>query len=293
MIIYSIIIINHKQEDLLKKCLTSIYSTFKSSAFEVIVIDNSCDGKPSSYDLPNFRILESENYGYATANNLGAKKAKGKYLFFLNADTEVRNDFLDEIDREFSEKEFGAIGLKLINPDGSFQPSCYLENKFLNEFKNKKLEMIFKGDDEEEKSRIEKEFLNTDKVDWVSGAAMIIRRKVFESIGGFDERYFLFYEDADICKRLSEKGYEIYYYPKAEVMHLKGENVNKNFYDVTYYFSKKSQILYYKTHNNFIQRILIRVYLVCKFSILCLINPSRINIFILKLVLGRKNDKNT
>lgn len=291
MIKYSIIIINYKQEELLKKCLGSLYGTFKSSPFEVIVINNSKEEKLPQFDLPNFRIIESENYGYANANNVGAGKAKGKYLFFLNADTEIKNDFLEEFDKEFGEKEFGVVGFKLLYPDGSFQPSCYFENNFFNEIKNKKLEKIFKSGDGIKKQEIENQFKEIKKVDWVSGAAMMVKRSIFESIGGFDERFFLFYEDADICKRMIDKGYGVYYFPFGEVMHLKGENVNKSFNDITYYFSKKSQILYYKIHNSFFQRFLIRSYLLIRFSILCLINPSRINIFILKFLLGKKNDK--
>ncbi|MBI5403114.1 MAG: glycosyltransferase family 2 protein [Ignavibacteriae bacterium] len=293
MIKYSIIIINYKQEELLKKCLSSIYSIFKSEPFEVIVINNSKEDKLPPFNLPNFRIIESENYGYANANNTGAGKAKGKYIFFLNADTEIRNDFLAEFDKAFGNLEFGAAGLKLVYPDGSFQPSCYLKNNFFNEIKNKKLEQIFKSGSETEKKEIEKKYAEIRKVDWVSGAAFIVKRNIFESVGGFDERFFLFYEDADLCKRLSDKGYGIYYYPCGEVIHLKGENANRNFNDVTYYFSKKSQILYYKIHNNLFQRFLIRGYLLARFSILCLINPSRINIFILKFLLGKKNDKGT
>jgi len=293
MIKYSIIIINYKQEDLLKKCLASVYSILKSEPFEVIVINNSGEDKLPAFNLPNFRIIESENYGYAAANNIGAGKAKGKYIFFLNADTEIKNDFLSSFDKEFGEKEFGAAGLKLTYPGGGFQPSCYLENNFFNEIKNKRLEKIFKTGSEEEKKKIENEYNGIKKVEWVSGAAFIVKRNVFESAEGFDERFFLFYEDADLCKRLSDKGFGIYYYPFGEVVHLKGENANKSFNDITYYFSKKSQILYYKLHNNLFQRALIRAYLLIRFSVLCLINPNRINIFILKFLLGKKNDKST
>jgi GT2 family glycosyltransferase len=293
MITYSIIIINYKQAELLKKCITSVYNTFKSLPFEVIVVNNSKEDKLPDFNLPNYRVIDSENYGYANANNTGAGKARGKYLFFLNADTEVRNDFFEEFDREFGDKEFGAAGLKLLYPDGGFQPSCYFDTNFFNEIKNKKLEKIFKTGSEDEKKKIESNFREIKKVDWVSGAAFIVKRKIFESTGGFDERFFLFYEDADLCKRLSDKGFGIYYFPFGEVVHLKGENANKSFNDVTYYFSKKSQILYYKLHNGFIQRFLIRSYLLARFSFLCLINPSRINIFILKFLLGKKNDKGT
>jgi hypothetical protein len=213
--------------------------------------------------------------------------ASGEYLFFLNADTEVKSDFLEEFEKTFSEKKFGAAGLKLYYPDGKFQPSCYLENNFINEIRNKNLERSFREFNELKKSKVEKNYQSLKKVDWVSGAAMIIKRNVFDEIGGFDERFFLFYEDADICKRLTNSGYDVYFYPYSKIVHLKGENVNTEFNDITYYFSKKSQLLYYKIHKGIFQRILIRTYLLIKYSILRLINPSRMNILVFKLLLGK------
>jgi|WetSurMetagenome_2_1015567.scaffolds.fasta_scaffold17361_2 GT2 family glycosyltransferase len=290
MIKFSIIIVNYKQENLLKNCISSIYNTFKSSTFEVIIINNSPENKLASFNLPNIKIIETKNYGYANANNIGVKNASGKYLFFLNADTIIKNDFLSDFEKEFSEKEFGAVGLELCYTDGGFQPSCYLENNFLNEIKNKKLEIIFKKKNAVKKSEIEKKYSTIRKVDWVSGAGMIVKKDIFKKIGGFDERFFLFYEDADICKRLKNEGFCIYYFPFSKIIHLKGENVNAEFNNITYYFSKKSQLLYYKLHNSFIQNLLIRTYLIVKFSALRIINPSRMNILVFKLLFGKKND---
>jgi GT2 family glycosyltransferase len=290
MIKFSIIIINYKQEDLVKNCLNSIYNNIKSSTFEVILVNNSPENKLPKYNLPNFKILNLENYGYANANNWGVKEAKGEYLFFLNADTEIKKDFLADFEKEFSSKKFGAVGLRLTYSDGSFQPSCYLENNFINEIKNKNLERTFKEHNKLKKSKIEKNYQSLKKVDWVSGAAMIMRREIFDEVGGFDERFFLFYEDADICKRLTNRGYDVYFYPNSRIIHLKGENVNMEFNNITYYFSKKSQLLYYKLHNGSIQNLLIRTYLIIKYSILRLINPTRMNVLVFKLLLGGKND---
>ena len=293
MIKYSIIIINYKQEELVKNCISSVYNTFKSSSFEVILINNSPDNLLPKFNLPNFKLIETKNYGFANANNIGAENANGEYLFFLNGDTIVKSDFLEDFDNEYSGKEFGAVGLKLFFNDGTFQPSCYLENNFFNEIKNKKLEKFYKSGNTAKRLEIEKKYSIVQKEDWVSGAAMIIKKDVFFKIGGFDERFFLFYEDADICKRLNDSGNPVYFYPKSNIVHLKGENVNREFNNITYYFSKKSQLLYYKLHNSFMQRLLIRAYLILKFSGKCLVNPVRMNVLILKLLLGKKNDKST
>jgi GT2 family glycosyltransferase len=293
MIKFSIIIINHKQEELVKNCISSVYNTFKSSSFEVILINNSPGNLLPKFNLPNFKLIETGNYGYANANNTGAENANGEYLFFLNGDTIIKSDFLEDFENEFEGKDFGAAGLRLCFEDGTFQLSCYLENNFSNEIKNKKLENIFKGRDSEKKLEIEKKYSDVQSVDWVSGAAMIIKKDIFKKIGGFDERFFLFYEDADICKRLKDAGHAIYFFPGSKIVHLKGENVNREFNNITYYFSKKSQLLYYKLHNSFMQRFMVRAYLILKFTGKFLVNPDRMNILVLKLLLGKKNDKST
>jgi GT2 family glycosyltransferase len=290
MIKFSIIIVSYKQENLLNNCISSIYNTFKSSTFEVIVINNSPENKLPRFNLPNIKIIETENYGYANANNIGVKNANGEYLFFLNADTIIKNDFLTDFEKEFSGKEFGAVGIGLCYPDGGFQPSCYLENNFINEIKNKNLEKIFKENNTFKKQSVEKKYTTVQKTDWVSGAAMIIKKEIFNKIGGFDERFFLFYEDADICKRLTDAGYDVFYYPGSKIVHLKGENVNSEFNNITYYFSKKSQLLYYKLHNSYVQNLLIRAYLITKYTVLRVLNPNRMNILVFKLLLGKKND---
>ena len=125
-------------------------------------------------------------------------------------------------------------------------------------------------------------------MDWTSGAAMIIRKDIFERIKGFDERFFLFYEDADICKRLRNGGFKVYFYPFCKITHFKGENVNEEFRNVTYFYSKLSQILYYKIHNSFFERFILRFYLIFKFAILSLITLKKINFDVFKLSLGIK-----
>jgi GT2 family glycosyltransferase len=123
---------------------------------------------------------------------------------------------------------------------------------------------------------------------WVTGAAMILRKNVFEEIGGFDEKFFLFYEDADLCKRLTDAGYKIYYFPFSKIVHFKGENVNTDFESSTYFYSKQSQLLYYKKHNSFFDNLLLKIYLFFKFLFLYLVTFRKINLDILLLVLGIK-----
>jgi GT2 family glycosyltransferase len=113
---------------------------------------------------------------------------------------------------------------------------------------------------------------------------LIIKKTLFDEIGGFDGRFFLYYEDADLCKRIRNKGYKIYYLPGINIIHFKGENTNKIFLDYTYYYSKKSQILYYKIHHDISQVISIRIYLFIKFGILAIMTWRRIYFKLLGLI---------
>lgn len=282
----SIIIINYKQKDFVEQCAASIYKHFTSYPFDVIIVNNSPEENLNYLKdtYPNISVIENENKGFSQANNLGAKNSKGEYLFFLNADTTIENDFLKKFIDEFSNKEFGAAGLKLLNNDNSLQLSFWNENTFLNEIQNKKAEEKFKEKDTVFIKRYEVDEIK--QTDWVTGAAMIVKKNIFDKIGGFDEKFFLYYEDADLCKRLSDAGYKIYYFPFSKIIHFKGENVNKDFSGNTYFFSKQSEFLYYKKHNGFIDNLLLKVYLFFKFLFKYLFTFKKINLRILLLVLG-------
>ncbi|MEO8209285.1 MAG: glycosyltransferase family 2 protein [bacterium] len=283
----SIMIINYYQKNFLEQCLKSIYDNFKSYPFEVILINNSPEEDLTDLQFQyNLKLVHNENRGFSQANNLAANLSSGEYLFFLNADTIIKSDFLKVFIDKFADKNFGAVGVKLYNADNTFQLSFWKENTFLNEIENKNNEESFTEKKLNYISRKEKEYDEIKEVDWVSGAAMMIKADVFKKTGGFDEKYFLFYEDADICKTLNDNGYKNYFFPFGSIIHYKGENVNKNFLNDSYYYSKESQLIYYKKHNNFLNNLLLRIYLFGKFSILFLLTFKEINLQILKLLFG-------
>ena len=288
----SVIIINYRQINLLFDCIKSVYDAFAGNSFEVIIINNSPEENPDklSADYPGIKIINNENKGFSQANNLGVKISTGEYLLFLNCDTIVKNNFFPDLIKEFGNNDFGAAGLKLFYPDGSFQLSFWRENTFFNEIKNKKEEKYFYGRLKNYASKVENEFNKVKEVDWVSGAALFMRRKVFEKISGFDESFFLFYEDADLCKRLKSSGYKIYFFPYSRIIHYKGENINPDFQKSTYYYSKKSQLYYYKKHNNLFNKLMLRFYLLLKFGLLALLHPGSIYWKIFKLTMGVGND---
>ena len=282
----SIIIINYKQKEYLLNCIKSIRDNLKCE-YEIIVVNNSSES--DSLNLENVTVINNANLGFAQANNLASKSAKGKYLFFLNADTLLLKDLSSVFLNEFENKDFGVVGISLRYPGGNYQLSYWYENNFINEFKNNRLEDSFKHND----TKIISNYVNNDcikEVDWVSGAAMIVKKDVFADVKGFDEDYFLFYEDADICKRIKLNGGKIFYFPFDGMIHFKGENVNESFLNETYYYSKKSQLLYYKKHNNYLNSVLLRLYLVFKYSVKVIFKRNSIDKRIFKLVSGVSDD---
>lgn len=292
--LFSVIIVNYFQRKFIAECVSSIVDKLSADDYEMIAVNNSpYEDLSILKDIaPDIAVIENTNKGFPHANNLAAKNASGKYLLFLNPDTLVVEDFIEGFLRLKLPQDFGIGGLRLFNPDGSVQLSYWKENTFMNEIRNK-------SDEKQQKSRKvngehEMPVTGIAEVDWVSGASMLIEREYFMKIGGFDERFFLFYEDADICKRVHDSGRKIYYLPVGKIIHYKGENVNEKFSSDTYYFAKESQLYYYRKHNGIAGRSLLRIYLFLKFSARYLGGFRKIDKDILKLVLGmRRSDEST
>lgn len=286
----SVIIVNFRQKDFTKNCVESLLRKIPEDSAEIIIVNNSPEEPLEDAIIPagKVSIINSQNKGFPHANNLAAARACGEFLLFLNPDTIVEDDFVAEFMQTGLPDDFGAGGLPLVHPDGTFQLSYWKENNFFNEILNKRAEEKYSFGESIAVSSRPGSPPEATEVDWVSGAAMIIRRNEFESLGGFDESFFLFYEDADLCKRLRMKGKKIYFLPFGKVIHYKGENVNEKFISNTYYYAKESQLLYYRKFNGIIDRALLRFYLFSKFFYRYIKTRSRIDRDILKLLAGSK-----
>lgn len=286
----SVIIVNYRSLNYLRDCINSLYSVITSCNFEVIVINNSPEENISevSSGRNNLKIFENINHGFACACNLGAENSSGNYLFFLNPDTRILNDDFENAVKAYEQLGAGTFGFKILNPDLSLQVSFGEEVNIKGEFSNKNLEKFFKNRKNDIIEKIEMKYSEITPVDWVSGAAMFISRAVFNNVKGFDERFFLYYEDSDLCKRISLTGNKNYYYPFLKVIHYKGENTNINFSNSTYYFAKQSQILYYKIHNSKIELIKLRIYMLFKFSVKYITSFNTVYFKIILLAAGLK-----
>jgi len=243
----SIIILNYKQKGLVKQCIKGIVTTQPNLDYEIIVVDNNSDDnclemvknifkdnlknneiQPelpiiNKLEIPPIETIQSKsNDGFAVGNNLGIKQVKGEYVMILNPDIAVVPGALEKMVNFMQEnQQVGIIGPRLINPDGSVQYSCrrfpslmtpLYRRTFLGKLlfaKKPLIDYLMKDFDHEEKI----------EVDWLFGACLLIRKSVMDKVGLFDERFFMYFEDLDLCRRVWQAGFKIIYFAKVEMVH--------------------------------------------------------------------------
>lgn len=254
----SVIIVNYNVKELLEQCIKSIFSASQNLDVEIIVVDNnSFDGsipyiKDKFKNEDRLKLIESPvNLGFAKANNLGVKESSGEYVLILNPDTILQEDTLEKT-LEFykSQKETGAVSCKLILPNGKLDLACRrsFPTPSVAVYRILGLSKIFP------KSKIfgkyNLTYLDENKtyeVDAIVGAFMLIKRDIYDKVKGFDEDYFMYGEDLDLCFRIRKAGYKIFYYPETSIIHYKGESTKKssisyvnNFYGAMQVFVSKN-----------------------------------------------------
>jgi GT2 family glycosyltransferase len=291
----SVIIVNTNTKALLKQCLKSLFEQTQDIAFEVIVVDNSShDGSSQMVreEFPNVILAESENKGFGHANNVGAKYAKGKYLFLLNPDTIVRNnavkilfDFID------THPKAGICGGNLFDEDGNpgysynmLLPSILWE---LNSF-CRILDSIYGKN---------KYFNHTGKPlkikGYITGADLMINTDLFKQLGGFDTDFFVYFEETELAFRVKKIGYTLYSVPQAEIIHLEGKTFLDNNEKKLEIFMSSRKKYYQKTHNTFTTTICNYIFLMTllirlSFFFLTKTNTKKYNYYKSQLVVFRK-----
>ncbi|MFH0937180.1 MAG: glycosyltransferase family 2 protein [Candidatus Daviesbacteria bacterium] len=218
----SVIIITYNNEDTIKKCLNSILKYSPRS--EILIVDNNSQDKTKEvikeYGDKVILIESNENLGFAKGNNFGIQKASGNFLVFLNPDTTLTEDNCLLLLKEVLEQnpEYGIIGPKLIYPNGKTQLTVRNLPTAFRAFAEYILGIKRAYDFYEPKCE------RFCEVESVVGACMMIPKKLFEEIRGFDKRFFMYFEDLAICKTVKEKGYKIGYFPEVAVKHIVGQS---------------------------------------------------------------------
>jgi GT2 family glycosyltransferase len=252
----SIIIVSWNVQEYLHRCLNSLRAEVAPGLrHEIIVVDNNSSDHTTAMltrDFPKVTLIRNEdNLGFARANNQGIEISRGKFVMLLNPDTEVKKgcistliSFLQSHDR------VGVVGPKLLNLDGTTQAAGVnfpsLANSLLGYF------------------RLKREvtgtyFIHANQpimVNALVGACLLVRREVIEQVGGFDENYFMYVEEADWCYRVQNRGWQICYVPEAQVYHRKGGSA-KHVPLETYIRLREGRILFLLKHKGRAQAILL------------------------------------
>ncbi len=228
----SIIITSYNTREVLTACLESVVKYTKGITYEIIIVDNgSKDGsieriKELEKKYSQLKLIDvKENIGFGKANNLGAKNAQGEYLLLLNSDTLVFDNAIKEsVDAIKKIPQCGVFSCKLLNADKSVQASGGHFPNFGNVFAWQFFidDLPFVGQTISSFHPQISSYNRNRKMDWVTGAFMIIPKKVFDEVGGFDEKIFMYTEEMELCFRLKKLGYKTIYHVNPSLIHLGG-----------------------------------------------------------------------
>jgi GT2 family glycosyltransferase len=250
----SVVIVNYNVKYFLEQCLHSVLKSIHDLDAEIFVVDNnSVDGsiRMLREKFPNVSLIENkDNRGFSRANNQAIRKAKGEYILLLNPDTIVEDDTLVKCVRFMDEHpDAGGLGVKMIDGKGKFLPESKrgLPSPSVAFFKIFGFSAMFPRSKIFNKYHLG--YLDKDKthsVDVLSGAFMMLRKKVIDDIGMLDENFFMYGEDIDLSYRITRAGFRNYYFPETRIIHYKGESTKKSslnyvfmFYNAMIIFARK------------------------------------------------------
>ena len=281
----SIVIVNWNVRDLLRRCLQSINPKSQWAngqnhigsfvidhlAIEVIVVDNaSTDGSVEMVrrEFPQVRLIACEvNLGYTGGNNRGISASQGRYILLLNPDTEVVGDALPTmVSYMDAHPDVGALGPQLLNPDGSIQSSrrrfptlstAFVESTVIQQWwpDNRILRRYYVQDRPDDA---------ISEVDWVTGACILLRREAVERVGLLDDKFFMYSEELDWCRRARDAGWKVVYLPMAQVIHHEGKSSEQvmSFRHIRFQCSK---IRYFRKHHGSWQAELLRLFILATY----------------------------
>ena len=236
----SVIIVNYKSQARLLDCIASVYDKLKNENIEIVIVNNDPKENVSEKTkiFSEIRTINlGKNVGFGTAINRGAEASQGEWMMFLNPDTKLLTDQQKMFEFLRSNPKAGIISPKLVKASGKVQEwsagsSPGLIDLIGNNIGFSKSKKIWESN-------------KTKEVDWTSGAAMVIKKDLFDKIGGFDENIFMYFEDIDLCKRAREAGKKVFYFPQDEVLHLGGKSTENE---------KKQKADYYKSQDYYFQK---------------------------------------
>ncbi len=263
----SVVLVSFNARELLDGCLRSLENALTGLVHEVIVVDNaSQDGAADmvAERFPGVRLLRNaENLGYPKANNQGIAAAGGAHVMLLNPDTEVPPGVMGRLLAEMKDRpEAGGVAPALRLPSGRIQVSFGRRVNVMTESVKKLFgnRWLSRRVDKDKKTR---------EVFWLGGACLLTRRDALEKTGGFDERFFLYFEDIDLCFRIRGLGWRLYLVPGAEILHEGGASTS-GLNLLSRYHYRRSQLYFYRKHGSALSCLALKAYLSVTFCALYL-----------------------
>jgi len=270
----SIVTLNHNKSQLTLNCLESLYSQydkeFDKNDFEIIVVDNASDkselnnlsGKIKNKQFNNLKFIKNDvNAGFSKGCNIGAKSARGKYLLFLNNDTIVKdNGIISMLEYMKKNPVVSILGGQLRSPNGIRQSSA---DHFYTLFRTF---LLLAG--MQKFGVLDKSPENISEVDWVKGALLMIKKDVFENLGGFDEKIFMYTEDMELCYRAKKAGFRTFFFPKITIIHVDQGSSSRSFAIIQIY---KGLLYFYKKHKSPVEYAIVKLMLYIKAGVSILI----------------------
>lgn len=276
----TIIIVSWNVRELLRQCLNSIGRGEPDSDLEVIVVDSaSVDGTPEMVvaEFPWVILLaQTENVGFPRGNNIGIRRARGHNILLLNPDTIVKGNALRQMVEYMEEHAtVGALGPRLSYPDGTIQSSKRRFPTVLTAFfESTWLEPWAPGDTVE---RYRAQDVADDEiadVDWVMGAALMVRRDVVEQVGLMDEDYFMYSEELDWCRRIKDAGWRVVYFPRAEIVHYEGKSSEQAVTERHINF-QRAKLRYFRKYHGWLVCSALRAYLLLSYATQLLLESAK------------------
>jgi GT2 family glycosyltransferase len=267
-----LIIVNYKSTDFLRVCLNSVHNAMNGLPVKAFVVDNGSRDHVQSVklDFPWTHLIENyHNLGFSKAVNQVLKKTDSKYTVFLNPDAVVKNGFFEAVESFMgANPDVGILGPKILDSNGCIQGSARTFPNFRSALAGRTslISRMFP------KNRMTCAHIlsnNSDgktpmQVDWVSGACMVARRETLDKVGFFDERFFLYWEDVDLCKRVLDGGWKVVYYPSATVVHAVGGSSECDLVRSVFEFHKSAYLYFMKHHKKF--RFILRPFILLGLS---------------------------
>jgi GT2 family glycosyltransferase len=258
------VVVSHNTRPDLLRCLASLRDRV-TMRLETVVVDNASSDQSAdavAREFPDVQLVRSpENLGFSCANNCGLAATRAPLVLVLNSDAEVRPGAVEAMAALLAARpDVGIVGPRTVGSEGQVQVSFGPALTLLSEMRQRRLVRGVREGRPEALRQVEAASRRESEPDWVSASCLLARRAALDAVGGFDEAFFLYEEDVDLCVRVRAAGFKIVFTPAAEVVHHLGRSMETSPERARLEY-RRSHLHYYRKHNGALQTALLRLYL--------------------------------